>query len=414
VTRLHRLLDGATETVLKSPHFILHTDLARDDAKRTLERMEVTLGFASRYWRRPPRGQIQCYVVKDLENWPDTALPHPLARVWIGGVGGATTSQTLDSGRLIHCKATVYAAPQVGIAEHEVIHAYCCQTFGDTGPDWYKEGMAELAAFYSSHAVGVRRPAEMLQTLRSTRPATVQEIVGAGRFTLGISQTLDSMLARKRMGRHVSLDEWTERDTETVRHARRVYQSSWALCHMLLHNPNYAARFRSLGESYLTKRSDSFEQLFSSMHNEVGFEYLFFLRHLDNGYRVDLCSWDWHTRFRMLDECSPLIARVKAARGYQASGVILLEGQRCQITTEGSWSTSANGPLVDVSGNAAGAGRLVGVMMRYFELSEPFEIGGSRSFVAPVSGRLYLRCHDAWNQLADNRGVLRVRLSTPQ
>ena len=201
--RVHRLLDGATETILKSPHFVLHTDLVGDDAQSTLERMEVTLGFASRYWRRQPRGRIECYVVEDLENWPDAALPHPLARVWIGGVGGATTSQTLDTGRLVRCKATVYAAPRVGIAEHEVIHAYCCQTFGDTGPDWYKEGMAELVSFCRSDTLGVTCPPETIRTLRGTRPSTLQEIVGAGRFTSGLSQTLESMLARTSVGRRL-------------------------------------------------------------------------------------------------------------------------------------------------------------------------------------------------------------------
>ena len=29
---------------------------------------------------------------------------------------------------------------------------------------------------------------------------------------------------------------------------------------------------------------------------------------------------------------------------------------------------------------------------------------------APSSGKLYLRCKDAWNELADNKGVVTVRL----
>ena len=35
-----------------------------------------------------------------------------------------------------------------------MIHAYCFQTFGTAGPDWYREGMAELLAMNATPRKG--------------------------------------------------------------------------------------------------------------------------------------------------------------------------------------------------------------------------------------------------------------------
>ena len=49
-------------------------------------------------------------------------------------------------------------------------------------------------------------------------------------------------------------------------------------------------------------------------------------------------------------------------------------------------------------------GQLVGVLFNDYELSEPFAIPADGLFVAPGEGQLFLRCEDAWNRLADNKG----------
>ena len=41
-----------------------------------------------------------------------------------------------------------------------------------------------------------------------------------------------------------------------------------------------------------------------------------------------------------------------------------------------------------------------------------YRVGTHGSFKAPVDGDLVLRCRDAWNELADNSGSLKVRLKT--
>ena len=49
------------------------------------------------YWKRPLRGTIQCYVVRNLDAWHDRELPHPMARILIGRIGGAAMHRPADS-----------------------------------------------------------------------------------------------------------------------------------------------------------------------------------------------------------------------------------------------------------------------------------------------------------------------------
>ena len=58
-----------------------------------------------------------------------------------------------------------------------------------------------------------------------------------------------------------------------------------------------------------------------------------------------------------------------------------------------------------------GEGKLIGVVMSDFRLTKPFKLGTDGEFVATASGKLYLRCNDNWNKLADNGGKIRVELT---
>jgi len=407
----------APRIVLRSSNFVLTTDLPRTEAQPMLSRMEATLKGATRYWQRPPRGQIACYVVADLANWPDSALPHPLARVWIGGVGGATIAEFIGAGRDTRIRATVYAVPRRGVVEHEVIHAYCYQTFGEAGPEWYKEGMAQWVSLGGEGGTERGCPPELVRGLGKGASATVKEVVQAGRFTVGISDSFGAMLAnRSDQLAHVPLSDWTAQDDETVRLAELHYMRSWALCHMLLCNPNYAARFRTLGDSYVTKGSDSFDSVFASVSDELAFEYAFFLQHMGAGYRVDLCRWDWQKRFRTLD--APDMrgtagVRIEAARGYQASGLTVVAGESYAYATTGSWGTSVQGSTTCANGDTEGRGRMMAVVLDTFRLGKPFELGSLGTFEATQDGKLYLRCRDDWNQLHDNHGSIHVRFTRP-
>ncbi len=79
--------------------------------------------------------------------------------------------------------------------------------------------------------------------------------------------------------------------------------------------------------------------------------------------------------------------------------------------TGGTWSLGNDAPRLTADGDTQGRGRLEGVIFSDYELSEPFPLGKEGTFHPPAAGRLYLRCRDDWNELADNRGTVQVIIS---
>lgn len=138
--------------VYKSRNFHVMTDLSREDSGELLQRLETMLRLVSAYFgRRNPR-PIEMYVIDDFENWPAEQLakmsPEGVATVRAGG--GLTITQVISStvSRDFESKAVVYAGADHGTPQHEAVHAYCGHAFGETGPVWYSEGMAEVGQYW--------------------------------------------------------------------------------------------------------------------------------------------------------------------------------------------------------------------------------------------------------------------------
>ena len=359
----------------RSKNFLVHTDLPSEDAKELLNRMETMLGLISRYWGRPNRQVIECYVVKDLKNWPSGIL-HPRGLQSIREGAGITLSAKISQGNAFVAKATVYSVADRGTPQHEAVHAYCSQTFGRTGPVWYSEGMAEMGQYWRAGNSSVNCRQFVVDYLRNAKPKSLNEIVNS---------------------KEPTGDSWQN------------YAWRWALCHLLANNSNYAARFRPLGLQLLTNQEASFEKIYGLMAKEITFEYSFFLKHLARGYRVDLCSWDWKKKYRPARGKSVLTAKINARRGWQASRLLLKEGKEYEYTAAGQWKTSKDSEAVSADGDRNGRGKLVGLVFHDYQLSEPFELGTSGPFKAPSNGKLLLRCRDKWGEIADNQGRITVR-----
>ncbi len=84
-------------------------------------------------------------------------------------------------------------------------------------------------------------------------------------------------------------------------------------------------------------------------------------------------------------------------------------GESVSYTTKGLWSLTSDGEKTSAKGNDEGTGRLIGVLMQNYELSDPFELDEAGTIVSPGEGKLYLRCRDAWTELGNNSGVITVR-----
>lgn len=369
--------DGARLDI-RSQHFLLHTDMSQDEAKDLLERLEYMLGIISEYWGRPPEGIIECYVAKDLKNWPAGSMPDETGREFIARNAGVTLS--LVSPSLGKGKATVYAVAERGVPQHEAVHAYCAINFGTTGPTWYSEGMAELGQYWRKGDNTVKVEPGVVDYIRKSEPKSLNEIVNAP-STTG--------------------DSWQN------------YAWRWALCHLLAANPNYAPNFRPLGLGILQQKQVSFEQTYGHMADEISFEYLFFLKHICNGYRMDLCYWDWKRKFSALPGGTSRTATIQAARGWQPTGVMVRDGAEYTVKATGGWrldKISTKGLTAD--GNESGEGKLVGIVFKDFKLSDEFDIGADGTFTAPSEGQLHLRCKSDWASIGDNSGSMSVKIGT--
>jgi hypothetical protein len=397
----------------KSAHFVVHTDSPIDEADRALLRMEETLRFAVSCWGKELGEEVECFLVRDLDNWPKTSLPHPLARIFVGHVGGATLAPSPTNAKIAGVdRVIIYASARPGIVEHEVMHAYCSVIFGEGGPGWFREGMAEMASFRESTALGVRCPPERLAELRKSEFLPISHVRKLGRSNKRLADSLATMLTNRSRGvHHVELDAWSDQDSRSLAQARHEYLWSWALCHLLYHNPNYSDRFRTLADCYLSGRNVPFDQVFASMQREMMFEYQQFVLNAGSGYRVDLCRWDWNHRFVSPESGVSVDSRCDSSRGWQASGLTVVRGTHYAYRADGTWSNAPESQRTNADGGQGGTGRLSAVIMHDYRLGEPFSLGTTGIFVAPASGRLFLRCTDAWNALENNDGTVQIELT---
>lgn len=361
---------------VRSRNFLVHTDLSDREANDLVEGLEAMLRQISTYWGRPMQGTIECYVVRDFADFPPTAMD----AAGISGIktaGGVTLMRTETDGNRYLAKSVVYASARSEVVRHESVHAYCHQTFGRVGPVWYSEGMAEMGHYWKEGDGAVRVGRREIQFLHDNPPKSLAA-------TLSLSQ--------------VSGDSWQN------------YASRWALCHFLVHDPNYSPQFLAMGRGILAGKDISFDQTYRATARELWFEYLLFLDHIDRGYRVDLCAWDWNKKFACLKPGRMVSATIRAGHGWQPTGLTVSPGVPYECVVTGNWRIAHDLKTTDSNGDDHGRGRLVGVLMKDYQLGPEFEVGGQGLLQSTAGGNLYLRCRNAWNELADDSGRVAVRL----
>jgi len=376
---------GKVPAVYRSKNFLIRTDLAAEPARKLLKQLETVLGSMVRYWKRPNRRVIECYIVKDFRRWPKPVVQkmdrQGVARIR-AGTGVTRGLIVRRRGRRFRAAAKVYSPSGGGIPLHEAVHAYCTQAFGHVGPAWFAEGLAEMGRYYRDEdgkpKPGVHCPPFTARLLRRMKPKPVAEIIAA---------------------KQVTGNGW------------KAYTRRWALCHLLAHNPNYSDRFRTLGIALMTRnRRVNFRRLYGSRMQELEFEYRFFVKHVEPGFRVGLCAWDWTAKHERLPADNSVTATIDARGGWQPAGLRVKEGETYRFDASGKWKLKQSGNDLTAEGNGRGEGRLVGVLFHDYQLSEPFELGASGRWTASSDGVLLLRCRDNWGRLADNAGRIKFRL----
>jgi hypothetical protein len=368
-----------------SPHFLLHTDLTAREAKELLRQLEDEQKLLAAYWGRPPSGVLECYIAKNFSAWPKdvTSQMEPDGVAKIAEGAGVCIAEILSSRNRFLAKSHLYAVAKDNLGAqvplHEAVHGYCQQTFGRTGPRWYAEGMAEIGHYWVAGHKGVNVPEILIQYLHKAEPRSIASLIDARETTGGT---------------------WED------------YCWWWFLCTTLENNPNYTSRFRILGNEVLSGKRTTFQQTFSSQMDEMTFEYNLFLKHLQNGYRVDLCAIDWTRKFNAITPAAnhTVSVLIFAERGWQPSGVTVSAGLAYSYNVAGTWRTAKNATAVNADGDNSDAGKLVGMIVKDYAPGEEFDLGKSGVFTATSDGNLYLRCKLPWKQIAAASGRVIVKL----
>ena len=362
-----------------SDNFRVVTDLPDEEAQKLLDELETMIVNVSGYWGKKLPSTIDMYVARDIDAWPEDRLEtmseDGIKSIQVGA--GVTLTQRISRGSAWKSRSVVYAVSEHGTAQHEAVHAYCGLAFGRTGPTWYAEGMAEVGQYWrADDPAAVHIHPGVLKYLQETPPKPLKELVS-------LNQTTG--------------DSW------------QAYASRWALCHQLGFNPNYSKRFRTLGLYMLSGTGVTFEEAFGPVAREVDFEYRLFMSHLCQGYRADLCHWDWEGTPKPL-RARGLTLRVDAKRGWQAQRVQLEPGKTYRVVAEGEWSVD-DSTVVSADGVEDGRGRLVACNFADYALPEEFELGADTTFSVETEGQLCLRCRDGWDAIADNAGTLKLTIT---
>lgn len=359
---------------IRSRHFSFLSDVSDAEAKIILDKLETMVGLLERYFGRRQRGVIEGFIVHDLAVWPEGVLTEPLGIEKIKEPAGICFTTVLGP----HARAVLYACDDPGIIQHECTHGFCHLTFGGVGPLWLAEGLAELGRWWREKEKGVNVPPVILAHLHDADRPTLAAITAPNQ---------------------PPSNDW------------RDYTWRYALCQMLLDNPNYADCFRTLAGALMEGQPGvSFESVYGPVGREVGFEFEQFLTHVGNGYRADLTAWPWKAKQRKLAPGGLGRAKVKGAAGWQASGVEVEAGAVYVITAEGTCRLATDAEPTGPEGDAAGRGRLAGALYADFTLSPEIPLGSHTSWIAPADGLLMLRAADAWTELGDNDGTLSITI----
>jgi hypothetical protein len=279
---------------------------------------------------------------------------------------------------------------------------------------WYMEGMAELFRAHQTDAGGKTRfrifPTDnesfgglgwlrlIDEDLRASGPRTIDEVVGL-----------------------------VDADFEKY----NAYAWSWALCAFLDGHPRYRDRFRRLGTLVTGRRDARFEleQAYRDDWRDLCEEWLVFAGNVCYGYDIERTVIDLRPGKPLAAEGDAVKFDVAADRGWQTSGVLLEKNRTYKLGASGRcvvardprpWESEPQGISFRYH-----AGRPVGTLVaviRGTELREApphttmlevLPVGRECLLTPRITGTLYFRVNDFWNELADNTGSYQVTVRQP-
>ncbi len=294
---------------------------------------------------------------------------------------------------------------------HEYTHCYSMIMENIGAPVWYLEGIAESMA---THVIDKDGEIQF-----NVMPHNKEDFGGLGRISL-IEEGVRAAPPK-------SILEVMQFGPADFVSNNSAYAWSWALCQFFDKHPHYAKPFRELPR-YMqgTQFSHKIQQLIDDEFYEINDAWLIFARNLRPGYDFERASVTFAPGLP-IDADAPAVATIAGDRGWQSSGMQVEEGSTYEMRAEGiftlaeqpkPWKSTADGISFRYF-KGQPLGRLLMMIRPESGATNPdqrsmlqeYPLGANATWMAPVSGTVYFRLNDAWDELADNQGRVTVTVS---
>ncbi len=394
----------------ESKHLLLYTDIAPEIARELPGLVDALYPVWERYFSPLPPDrdgkpfQITGYLMKDRDLFRQMGLlPEDLPKFLNGR----------HRDREFWMNEQEFDYYRRHLMLHEATHCFMSVRRNNSllPPVWYMEGMAE---FFATHARD-----EQGKLIFGVMPSNADGFAGLGRISL-IQQEVET-------GRFHELRDVLELTPNDFL-KNEAYAWSWGLCYWLDQHPQYATRFRELGQTKSRPEFlEQFEKKFLNDAELMAVGWGLFATELVDGYDVQRAAIVEKPAEQIAD-ANPLNSTVQADRGWQATGIEVKRGTVYEIRSTGRvtlaqepkpWVSEPGGITVDYF-QGQPLGRLLlavrdqtpGLQGVADGLLAPIPIGLQATFTAPVDGTIYLRVNDRWNRLSDNLGSYSVTVQT--
>ncbi|MBI3862927.1 MAG: hypothetical protein HY290_13635 [Planctomycetia bacterium] len=391
----------------ESKHLVLYTDIDPDLARPLPKLMDQAYTAWEDYFGPLPADsagtdyQIVGHIMADRALFREAGIIDDRFRIHLEGVYRNQVfwmnDQPIDYNRR-------------HLMIHEGTH---CYMIGIPNPTnrfvWYMEGMADLFRTHATDAAG--------KTQFRVFPTDRQNFPGLGR-----TRVIEEEVRKTGPRLIEAVTALTPNDFLNY----DAYSWSWGLCAFLDGHPKYRDRFRNIG-GLVTGRSNAtmdLRQTYKGDWNELEEEWLVFAGNVCYGYDIERTTLDLRPGKPLASGTGKAEVDIAANRGWQSSGVTVEQGQTYQITAQGKcvlaavpkpWESEPQGISIRYHAGQP-LGKLLAVIRTqalaesspYTSMLQVIPIGREAQLVPKVTGTLYFRVNDYWNELGDNTGTFQV------
>jgi hypothetical protein len=393
----------------ESKHLVLYTDIDPESARPLPKLMDQAYAEWEAYFGPLPSDregnafQMIGYIMADTGRFREARLFGDDSQILLEGVYRDQVFWMKD-------QPVDYYRRHLMI--HEGTHCFMSAFPNTTNRlPWYMEGMAELFRSHQTDGEG--------KTRFRLFPSDNETFAGLGWFRL-IDE--DRRAAGPR-----TIDEVAGQTAADFR-KYNAYSWSWALCAFLDGHPKYRERFRRLG-ALVTGRNDArfeLQQAFKADWHGLCEEWLVFAGNACYGYDIERTVLDLRPGKPLGGPEKKAKVEVAPDRGWQSSGVRLEKAKtyqfatagRCVLATEPKpWESEPQGISFRYH-----AGHPLGMLVAAIRSSElrdeaphttmleVLPVGRECLLTPRLTGTLYFRVNDFWNELADNTGAYQVTI----